>query len=209
MDTDVDYPPHACEPVRPIELPYPSVPKRKRSIADENTSLRLPEPRNNPFIQPQALHERVQLTKLVEIWHQAWDTLTQDEMTKLEDGAASDSDISLQIRALVDSHYWDQVIETNHGASARIVNMVLEGNQIRQSHQPLEPQEFRLLYQYPSEPPAPLSYHLFNRTLPERSDQIEYTAFSYCWGPRLQKHKVIFINGSPFIISETLFDLLD
>ena len=210
MDTDVDYPPHACEPVRPIELPYqPSVPKRKRSIADENTSLRLPEPRNNPFIQPQALHERVQLTKLVEIWHQAWDTLTQDETTKLEDGAASDSDISLQIRALVDSPYWDQVIETNHGASARIVNMVLEGNQIRQSHQPLEPQEFRLLYQYPSEPPAPLSYHLFNRTLPERSDQIEYTAFSYCWGPRLQKHKVIFINGSPFIISETLFDLLD
>lgn len=208
MDLVTDYRSQAEKPLQSTELPYQPVGKRKRSADNYDPPSSAQHSHNNPFEAIPTQHAFLSLRELAQAWHHAWDDLTQD-LTIDREEEKTEVDISLQVRALVDSHWWDPVVETERGASSRILNIIVEGSQMQQPHRPLGPREFRLLYWNPRETTEPLSYQLFNRTLPGRPEEIEYTAFSYCWSPRFQKRKVIFINGLPFIVSETLFDLLD
>ncbi|KAJ4363426.1 hypothetical protein N0V83_009719 [Neocucurbitaria cava] len=141
-------------------------------------------------------------------WNDAWESLTtQGDTTGVAESSSSASHrlemFQRRVWALVDAPLTNRHSEDIEHSRKHILDII---KRVPPSHTPLSHGEFRLLRLEPGAGDEPIKCSLTNVSVEAIAGN--YNAISYCWGPPTQPQKIIFLDGRPIVVSDTLLDLL-
>jgi hypothetical protein len=157
----------------------------------------------------QTSNDLVQLKVLNHLWDKAWQALTtgpvpsEQQPVQQLDAVEQQVPPSLLVWALVDVARHNLHHITQENPSQCMLRIL---SRIPPPYVGLQEGEFRALDLHQASGNDVVHCSLYNISLVKAAGF--YDALSYCWGPRQQPRKVIFVNKRVMIVTETLFNFL-